>query len=425
MIFRSAGLRHLALARILIFSILLLDLLLDNLPSLASMPRQAFLPHGLLRLIPEDTLLWLLQENSLRLFSYLYGLVLCLGIVGLGPAWIITPLALAATTLFHGLARGFGGHVNHQELITLHAAFFLLFPHAFKSLSLNARLQSPAIPSPSDDQTSRFLLRSLTFWIFLTYFFIGLARLQTSDWRIYNTNAMTFYAVLHSTKWNYWDFSFARGLLDQKYLNMAMQASFPLATLLEIAAPFALFFRRLVVPFVVMLVLFHTSILLFMNIFFWQNLLLMLIPLMGWYIDRRWTPAHAGAGPLLVFYDATCGMCDGFIRAIAKADTAHLIRFAPLDGSTAAEHHIQLPENRATWTIMALDGDHRLERSDAVLRILSRTTRWADLGDFLHIFPRPLRDLGYRIVARYRYLLAKRKDACGMPDPALRAKLLP
>jgi hypothetical protein len=304
MIFRAATSHHLGIARAVVFGTLLVDLLLDDLPALSCMPVEAFLPHGVLRLIPSHWWPALLAEHSLRVFSLCYGVILCMGLLGIGAAWFITAIALGATAYFQGLGRGFGGHVNHQELIVLHAAFFLLFRPAFDKFSVNDAIRRrPPSCCRDPDAAARFLLRCMAFWIFVTYFYIGTARLQSSDWRLYGTNLMMFYAVTHSVKWNYWDFSWARNILNQPILAWLMTASFPIATVLELAAPSAVFFRRLVWPVVLALIAFHLSILVFMNIFFWQNLVLLSIPVMGWYVDVGRRPPIASAGPMLAFLD--------------------------------------------------------------------------------------------------------------------------
>ncbi len=424
MIFKEGTTFHFGLARILVFGILLLDLLVDDLPALASMPAEAFLPRGVLGWLPASWLETILQPGFYHGFTLVYGGILLVGLCGFGPAWMITGLSMLCTLLFHGLARGFGGHVNHQELIMLHSLFFFLSSRSYAAVSLNALLwKRPA--DETDHEASRLLLRALCFWVMLTYFMIGVARLQTSDWRVYGTNAMTFYALLHSAKWNFWDFSLARDVLQQPWFDLFLRVSFPLATVLELAAPLAVMVRRLVWPLVISLWLFHIAILLCMNIFFWQNMLMLLLPLLGWYADRRWQPSGSADKPLIVFYDAACGLCDGFIRHVATADHAGLLRFAPLNGITAQEHHISMPENRAEWTIIAAEGNKVLDRSDAALAILAKTSLWADIADLAVIIPRALRDKVYRIVARWRHMVPLKKDACELPPLELRRKLLP
>jgi len=391
MIFREATVKHLGMARILVFSILLIDLLVDNLPAMASMPAEAYLPRGVFELVPQAWLPAMFQESTLAAFSWIYGLLLVMGLVGLGPAWAVTGLTLVGTTFFHGVARGFGGHVNHQELITLHACFFLLSGQAYARLSLNSLLWK-RLTDKADDDVSRLLLRGLCFWIFLTYFFIGMARIQTGDWRLYGTNAMTFYAVQHSLKWNYWEFSMAKDILHQPLLATLLTLSFPLATVLELGAIFAVFFRILVWPVVLSLGLFHLSILLYMNIFFWQNLLLLLLPVLGWWIDRKWLSQAAACEPLTVFYDAGNLSSERLVNKLAKADTGHRLRFAPMDGETAKEKGVPAKKPGSS-SIIVVDEGKQLRGADAVLKALTQSPLWSDLAEFLSIAPRFLREI--------------------------------
>ena len=424
MIFKLATPFHFGIARILVFGILLLDLLVDDFSAMVSMPVEAFLPRGVLNVLPVAWMGDILTHGFLLGFSLVYGLILAAGLVGFGPAWLVTGLALLGTIFFQGLARGFGGHVNHQELIVLVSLFFFLSKRSFAAVSVNTVLCKASV-SEADDEISRFLLRALCFWVLMTYFMIGVARLQTSDWRVYQTNAMTFYAVLHSVKWNYWDFSLARDLLNQPLLDWFLRVSFPLATLLELLAPLALLVRRLVWPIVISLWLFHIAILLTMNIFFWQNMLLLFVPLLGWYADRSWQPSTISGKPMIVFYDGSCGLCNGFIRWIAAADCQDLLRFAPLEGTTAKHYGIKLPEKHTEWTILAVENDKILDRSDAALGILSNTKNWVDISNLLSILPRVFRDWAYRVVARWRHLVPFDPKGCEMPSAQLRRKLLP
>jgi len=424
MIFKDGTILQLGLARILVFGILVLDLLLDDVTALASMPFEAFLPHGILRLLPASWLEAMLRDASLSGFAVVYFVVLVLGLVGFGRAWLVTGAAFCFTVWFHGLARGFGGHVNHQELIVLMCLLFFLSQRSYAAASINSLIR-PASAGGEDNQVARLLLRGLCFWILFTYFMIGVARLQASDWRVYQTNIMTCYVLLHSIKWNYWDVSVAKELLQQPLFDLFLRVSFPLATILELVAPFAVMIRGLVWPIVISLWLFHLAIFFTMNIFFWQNMLLLLLPLLGWYTDRNWKPATADGKPLIVFYDAACGLCDGFIRHVATRDYYNLLRFAPLDGATAKKHHIELPERRELWTIIAFEAGRSSMRSDAALTILGKTPLWADFASLSTCVPRFIRDAVYRTVARWRHLVPLRDAACKLPPQELRAKLLP
>ena len=117
MIFSRATVTELGFVRILVFSVLILDLLIDDLSSNALWSLDCFHAYGLISLIPQQLLEFLLSETGLSCFQYGYLAVLVFGLIGFGPSWLVVGCALAGTTWFHGLARGFGGHINHQELI--------------------------------------------------------------------------------------------------------------------------------------------------------------------------------------------------------------------------------------------------------------------------------------------------------------------
>ena len=319
MIFSNAQVKHIALVRILVFGILLIDLLVDNVVFNAFWGIENFHAHGLIKFFPENIISFLLSHNGLQIFQWVYIFFILLGLVGLGPPVIISLFAIICTFWFHGLARGFGGHVNHQELIMLHALFFIYPSLSFSRYSLNQYFfKSKNFTDEDSNLKSMLFLRILTFWVLLTYFYIGIARLATSDIRGYFTNTMIEYVVVHSNKWNYWDISLGSEILNQPWLAWGLSISFFFATILEISAPLALFIRKFTLFLVISLCLFHIAIWLTMNIFFWQNLLLLFLPLLGLIADKE---KLLGIEKMIVFYDSKCGLCDGFIQWISKNDT--------------------------------------------------------------------------------------------------------
>lgn len=138
----------------------------------------------------------------------------------------------------------------------------------------------------------------------------------------------------------------------------------------------------------------------------------------------------AALAPLLL-YDGTCGLCDRAVRFTFTHDVRGTIRAAPLDGPTADAVRARFPWATAVDSVLLLergaDGVPRLlAHSDAAIGILRRLGGgWAALGAVAALVPRPLRDLAYRGVARVRYRIFGRVDACALPPPAWRDRLLP
>jgi predicted DCC family thiol-disulfide oxidoreductase YuxK len=63
-------------------------------------------------------------------------------------------------------------------------------------------------------------------------------------------------------------------------------------------------------------------------------------------------------------------------------------------------------------------------RSTAALRIARRLVFPWRLAAVLLAVPRPVRDAGYRIVAAIRHRLAGRSNACEIPPPEIRARMI-
>lgn len=133
----------------------------------------------------------------------------------------------------------------------------------------------------------------------------------------------------------------------------------------------------------------------------------------------------APAGPIL-FFDGHCPLCHWAVRFVARKDRSRSIRFAPLEGSTAAR--ILGPAAAQLETVvLVLDPEgeaRRVERSSAVATLLGVLPRpWSWLGRLLGAMPRFVGDAAYRLVAANRRRLG-RYESCPLPPPELRGWFL-
>jgi predicted DCC family thiol-disulfide oxidoreductase YuxK len=78
----------------------------------------------------------------------------------------------------------------------------------------------------------------------------------------------------------------------------------------------------------------------------------------------------------------------------------------------------------AAKSIILIEGDRIYLRSDAVLRIAARMRAPWRFASVLLWVPRPLRDLVYRFVAAIRIRLAGTSNACEIPPPEIRQRLI-
>lgn len=126
------------------------------------------------------------------------------------------------------------------------------------------------------------------------------------------------------------------------------------------------------------------------------------------------------SGPIL-FIDAECVLCDASARFLASIDHQAKLRFAALDSELARR---LIPSGAPEGSVLLWLGDRVLSRSDAVIECLVRIGGiWRCAALFRRI-PVHFRNTIYNGIARLRYRLFGRKDACFLADSRLRQRFL-
>lgn len=129
----------------------------------------------------------------------------------------------------------------------------------------------------------------------------------------------------------------------------------------------------------------------------------------------------------IVFFDGECGLCSRSVRLFSHADHRDRLRFAPLQGETAATRQLRDHAHAEEGTMVVWresDGTLYL-RSDAVLELAHALGGFWRLLHIFRILPHTWREALYRYVARNRIRWFGRADICALPDDALRSRLLP
>lgn len=132
--------------------------------------------------------------------------------------------------------------------------------------------------------------------------------------------------------------------------------------------------------------------------------------------------------PETVFFDGRCGLCHATVRFVVRRDRDGRFVYAPLGGETFAATFDERERASIPDSVVVRTREGRtLLRSDAVAHLLRAIGGgWGLLGAMLRAIPRPLRDLGYRCVARVRRrLFTPPDDACPVVPKDLRARFLP
>ena len=127
----------------------------------------------------------------------------------------------------------------------------------------------------------------------------------------------------------------------------------------------------------------------------------------------------------IVLFDGTCAFCERSVVFMANRDPAGYLRFGASQTPAAAAllAPFGVTRDTARSIILIEDGQVYL-RSTATLRIAARLTFPWSLARYALVIPAPIRDAAYRVVAAIRHRLAGKSNACEVPPPAIRARMI-
>ena len=139
--------------------------------------------------------------------------------------------------------------------------------------------------------------------------------------------------------------------------------------------------------------------------------------------------ADTGVPRPLMLYDGECGLCDKSLRFVLDHDRRGQFHFAPLQSDLGQRTMTAAGlDPTALDSITLFDDDGGVYRhSTAVWRIGRRLDApWRYGAALLRLVPRPVRDLGYRLVARHRIGLfgtANTAGTCSLLPPDQRRRI--
>lgn len=134
---------------------------------------------------------------------------------------------------------------------------------------------------------------------------------------------------------------------------------------------------------------------------------------------------------LILLYDGVCGLCNWAVQFVIRHDAAGQFQFAALQSEFAQQlmrqhglTELTLNENTPPESVVLIADGRAYTHSAAAFEVMRRLGQPYRALAVLRVLPRPFTDWAYRLVARYRYRLFGRSEACMLPPPAMRARFL-
>lgn len=269
----TATARTLASVRILVAVLWAVRIATDAPLLLRFLDSSLWRAYGIMRLLPQSLLNALLTETGL---SLLRGAILVAAVaVALGlRAGTINLAALSVfLTVYFGLMKGFGGHVDHRELVLLYVTYTLILLPCTDALTIVGRRQE--LNEQSIYAASMMVLSAI---VAFSYFFIGLARLAMGTPTIFHPDVLAGWLVSRSKRPNPYGFEIGSEIVAVMSGSLLLAVPMILSTLLELLSPLMLWARsKPRRTIIVGLVLFHVGVFLTMNISFAENIMLLTI----------------------------------------------------------------------------------------------------------------------------------------------------
>jgi predicted DCC family thiol-disulfide oxidoreductase YuxK len=127
----------------------------------------------------------------------------------------------------------------------------------------------------------------------------------------------------------------------------------------------------------------------------------------------------------IIVFDGECIFCSGWVNFVLRHDRQGRYRFitaqSPL--GEALYRHYGL-DSRNYETNILIEGGIAYLKSEGSLRMAAGLGFPWKLAGILRIIPKIIRDPFYELVARNRYRIAGRRNACFVPTPEHRARFL-
>jgi predicted DCC family thiol-disulfide oxidoreductase YuxK len=126
-----------------------------------------------------------------------------------------------------------------------------------------------------------------------------------------------------------------------------------------------------------------------------------------------------------ILFDGVCNFCNRTINIILKYDKQSYFQFAASQSHAGINTLQQFKlDQKASASVILIDNEKVYTKTDAVIQIAKHLSGWPRLFIGLKYVPKPLRDFGYDVIAKNRYILFGKRETCRIPEESIRHRFL-
>ena len=127
----------------------------------------------------------------------------------------------------------------------------------------------------------------------------------------------------------------------------------------------------------------------------------------------------------VIVFDGQCVLCRRWFHLIVKRDHEVKFKFCAMQTNLGKQLLRDAGLDAADpMSFLLLEEGAPFTDSDAMIRVLTQLGGGWRFVKVLRIVPRPIRDFGYRLIARNRYRMFGKTEECLVPTPELSNRFL-
>lgn len=125
----------------------------------------------------------------------------------------------------------------------------------------------------------------------------------------------------------------------------------------------------------------------------------------------------------VIFFDGYCGLCNGFVDFMMKADKKAVFKFSPLQ-SDFAKATLSVADTQDLKSVVVLIDKNSYRKARGVFMALRELGPVWKCISLLSLLPSGFLNFFYDFIAENRYRFFGKRETCRLPTPAERERFI-